>query len=253
MTLIVTVIGNLGILQAADSNLTFPDSAGRDGLGTGTKVYPLGFCPGALALAGDYGIQDTPMDSWVPNAINEYAADLSPDLEGFAHYLGARLTAEGTPGKTGLLIHIAGYASDAQGSHPEMWFVRNYTGINEVTGDYIGLSDTYAVREDFWARDYPAGGRIRSQSYGYRYFNGLAEGRIQYHAFSRLFNAFLEDRWANPDWQFRQPRNLYELELFVKVEFRVIATLFTVSDYQVHVGGDARVLRIEPPLDAVAL
>ena len=103
MTLIVTVIGNLGIVQASDSNITFPDSAGRDSLGTGTKVYPLGFCLGALALAGDYGIQGTPMDSWMPNAINDYAADPSPNLEGFARYLGERLTADGTPGKTGLL------------------------------------------------------------------------------------------------------------------------------------------------------
>ena len=145
MTLIVTVIGSLGILQVSDSNLTSRDSAGLDRpFGTGKKVYELGFCPGALALAGSYGIQGTPMDSWMPNAINDYAANAlpSPHLEGFARYLGDRLTAEGTPGKTRLLIHIAGYAyaGDARRSYPEMWFVRNAEGINDVTATTTGLT-----------------------------------------------------------------------------------------------------------------
>jgi hypothetical protein len=194
----------------------------------------------------------------MPNAINDFAANAipSPHLEGFAHYLRERLTAEGTPGETRLLIHIAGYAdaSDAHRSHPEMWFVRNFKGIDDVTGEYIGLSDTYDVTEDFWTRDYPNGGQILRASYAYRYFNGLPDGRINYFDFSLRFNSFLEDVWAKPGWQFRQPRDLSELALFMELEFRVIGVLFAVSDYRAqYVGGDTQVAIIQPPADAVAL
>jgi hypothetical protein len=136
-----------------------------------------------------------------------------------------------------------------------MWFVRNYEGIDDVTGEYTGLSDTYGVREDFWARDYrPAGGPILSQSYGYRYFNGLPDGRINYLDFSLRFNSFLEDAWAKPDWQFRQPRDLSELASFLELEFGVIGALFAVSDYQAqYVGGKTQVVSIQAPADAVAL
>ena len=260
MTLIVTVIGNLGILQVSDSNLTSRDSAGLDRpYGTGKKVYELGFCPGAVALAGSYGIQDTPMDSWMPNAISHYAATAlpSPHLEGFAHHLAERLAAERAPGEeTGHLIHIAGYAyaSDARRTHPEMWFVRNYSGIDDATGEYIGLSDTYAVTEDFWTRDYRIGGQIHRHIYGYRYFNGLPEGLQQYFRFSIGFSEFLEGVWANPDWQFRQPRDLSELAVFIDLEFRVVGALFAVSDYRAqYVGGDTQFAKIEAPADAIPL
>jgi hypothetical protein len=258
MTLIVTVIRDFGMLQAADSNVTNRDSAGRDSAGgTGKKVYELGFCPGAVALAGSYLIQGVRMNLWMPRAISDYASGPSPDLEGFARYLGARLAAEGTPGDTGLLIHVAGYASDAQGSHPEMWLVRNYQGIDGTTGEYIGLSHTYEISEDFWQRDYPkhcAGRDTLGQSYGYRYFNGLPEGRINYLGLSQTLNSFLErDVWAQPNWRFHPPRDLSELALFMGLELRLIGALFTVSDYPPYVGGDPQVVIIQPPGDTVPL
>lgn len=107
MTLIVTSISNLGIIQASDSNLT----VGGGGTMAGPKVFSLGFTPAALSLAGTYSVGGVPMDVWMPQCIADYGAMPGATLEGFADYLGRRLTNEITDAErnNGSLIHIAGY------------------------------------------------------------------------------------------------------------------------------------------------
>jgi hypothetical protein len=87
MTLIATVISNLGIIQASDSNLT----RSRGPVGTGLKAFRLGFADGALALAGAYSVGTESMDNWLPACITSYSASATPSLRGFASHLAARL------------------------------------------------------------------------------------------------------------------------------------------------------------------
>jgi hypothetical protein len=141
MTLIVTNISRLGILQASDSNLT-NDRTGH--VAEGRKVFPLGFCSGALALAGSYQVADQSMDVWMPAAIADYIISANPSLEGFARYLKSRLDNE-ADANTGLLLHIAGYAGNDNDVHPEMWFVRNYSQIDEEDGSYKGRTDEFLI------------------------------------------------------------------------------------------------------------
>jgi hypothetical protein len=251
--LIVTAITEMGILQVSDSNLT---SVVDYRTSTGKKVFQLGFCPGALALSGSYSVGSARMDSWMPSAIETYAATTAPTLGDFAQYLRDRLTEEGQ-GKVDLLIHIAGYAGDGGGTHPEMWFVRNFGGIDEVTGDYLDRADDFKISEDFWARDYAAAreaGRQPGGPFRQWYFNGFPSGRISYNVLRQLLLGFFNLVWNHQDWRFRPPTTLEELALFMRLELNVVATLFNVSDYPApFVGGEAQVEAVPAPADSAAL
>ena len=100
MTLIAPTISDLGIVQASDSNLT--DSQGNL-VGTGDKLFRLGFCPGVLALAGTYVINGIDMEMWMPSAISAYSLSPLPSLEGFARHPAERLESEQDVGITALL------------------------------------------------------------------------------------------------------------------------------------------------------
>jgi len=253
MTLIVTTISDLGILQMSDSNLTNKDGSFA---GTGRKVYPLGFCPGALAVAGSYDINGVGMDVWIPSVLTDYASSPSADLEGFAGHLRERIMAEQELGETALMVHIAGYASDQSGSRPEMWFVRNFGGIDGTTGEYIDRSDDFTVSEDFWKRDYPghhaAGDRPPSGLLLQWYFNGLPEGRINFVILNDLYWRFLESSWANPTWGLRPPDEISQLAEVMKHELGVIGTMFDISGLH-YIGGDIQVEEVRRPADAVIL
>jgi hypothetical protein len=258
MTLIVTTISDLGILQGSDSNLTRTTTAGvATPAGEGQKLFRLDFCHAALAIAGSYEIAGVRMDTWMSSTARDFSSSSSPSLEGFARYLQERLSVDGTPGKTALLIHIAGYVTDARGSHPEMWFVRNFAGMDPTTGAYIDRTDDFLISEDFWNRDYPDDVRIGRGSlpgYGRRYFNGIPEGRISFSAISQMLEGFLGGVWAAPGWAFRAPRDVAEASLFMRLESNVIGTLFEVSDYAApFVGGRAQIELIPAPSDALPL
>jgi len=253
VTLIVTTITEMGILQASNSNLT----SQRGGRGsTGKKVFGLGFCSGALALSGSCAVGKTRMDAWMLSAIAAYATTPSPTLAGFAEHLRGRLTAEGA-GRTDLLVHVAGYVTDGASEHPEMWFVRNFGGIDGMTGEYTDRRDQFVASEDFWSRDYAnalAAGHLPGGSFRQWYFNGFPSGRISYNALRQTLLQFFEGIWRHPDWSFRPPTDLGELALFMRLELNVIATLFEVSDYSApYIGGEPQVEAIPAPANATPL
>ncbi len=244
MTLIATVISKHGIIQASDSNLT----SRRGPVGSGPKVFRLGFAEGALALAGAYAVGTERMDRWLPACIASYSAYATPSLSGFANHLAAQLGASPTAGKL-RLFHIAGYVEEAGGAHPEFYFVRNVQDINTLTGAYEGVTSNYEVTEDFWTGDYrrmPAGmfaaGGFR------RYFNGYPPGRIAYLGATRMLQEFYGHVWREPSWKFRGPTSLDELAAFVRLELETINTLFASSDYPTpYIGGDIQIEKIPVP------
>ena len=250
MTLIATVICNQGIIQASDSNLT--SSPGP--VGTGPKVFRLGFADGALALAGAYTVGTERMDKWLSACIASYSASAAPSLSGFANHLAAQLESSPTPGKL-RLFHIAGYVSDASGVHPEFYFVRNIQGINAKTGAYEGVTSNYQVTEDFWTRDYPQAPAGMFAMGGFqRYFNGYPSGRIAYLGAVQKLQEFYEQVWREPSWKFRRPASLDELAAFVKLELETINTLFTSSDYPTpYIGGGIQIEKITAPSGTVNL
>jgi hypothetical protein len=253
VTLIATVISNLGIIQASDSNLT--DSAGL--VDEGQKVFSLGFADGALALAGTYAVGAEPMDRWMPACIASYQVSTSaatPSLSGFANYLAGQLESTSTSDKV-RLFHIAGYVDDIGGPHPEFYFVRNIQGINNSTGDYEGISSSYQVTEDFWTRDYPQAQPGMFAAAGFwRYFNGYPAGRIAYLGATQILQWFYQYVWNEPPWKFRRPASLQELAAFTKLELETINTLFTSSDYpSPYIGGTIQIEQIRPPPGTITL
>lgn len=253
MTLIATAISNLGIVHASDSNLT----SGSEPPVPGQKIFKLGFADAALGVAGRYSVGGTRMDEWLPPAIAAYAAG-SPTLRGFAEYLRERLDSERTGDERAqaTLFHIGGYVEVGGSAHPELVFVRNIKDIDEVSGDYVGISDKFEVTEDFWCRDYanPEVRRALVAGKEQRYFNGFPAGRIAYLDFVKRFNAFLGQVWAEETWKFRPPRDVDELAAFMELEVRAICTMFGSSDYDAaYIGGEIQIVKIPAPANAVRL
>lgn len=254
MTLISTVISNLGIVQSSDSNITSPQGGN---VGSGQKVFPLRAVNGALSLAGTRSIRGESIETWMSGCIQSYAAKESPTLGEFAEHLRARLAAEMTDDEKerGILIHLAGYVTgDSPRTHPAMFFVRS-VGMDPSTGEYVS-ANTVELSEDFWARDYQKAevkAAFRRGGY-YRYFNGFPAGRVTLLAVAQLLQELFNDIWNQPAWQFRPPRTLRELAAFVELEIRAVAALFLSSDYSApFIGGQIQTELIRPPADAVTL
>lgn len=254
MTLITTIISNFGLIQASDSNVTRADSSQAT---TDPKVFPLATLPAALALAGTYRVGSERMDTWMPRCISSYEEEEEPTVEGFAYYLKERLDHELTEGQALMptLIHVVGYVSDGDGSHPVMYFVRNVERINEETGAYEGISRTFHVREDFWRRDHPAGQLRGLHPDRYQtYFNGTPDGRIAFVHFANVFRSFLDEVWQYPTWKFRRPKSLDDLATIADLQIRAIGALYVVSDYEVpSIGGEPQICKIPAPPDAVGI
>jgi hypothetical protein len=186
--------------------------------------------------------------------ITSYSASAAPSLSGFADHLAAQLELSPTPGRA-RLFHIAGYVSDANGVHPEFYFVRNIVGINAKTGAYEGITSNYQVTEDFWTRDYPKAPAVMFAMGGFqRYFNGYPPGRIAYLGATQKLQEFYQQVWSEPSWKFRRPASLDELAAFVKLELETINTLFMSSDYPTpYIGGAIQLEKISAPPGAMSL
>jgi hypothetical protein len=240
MTLIVSRIDPLGIVQAADSNLTYDDGTHAR---QGQKVFRVGFAPAALSFAGAYVVGAESMDTWMTEAIDNYGRITGPTVAGLAQRLAERLTAEMTPNqKSGPnLIHLAGYVEEAAVSHAVLYFIRNTLGI-APTGEYTDIVDHFDVSEDYWSRhrDHLEMTQL--------YFNGYPEGRISYLRVVQHMGPMLGELWNNPATIFRPPRTLEEAEQIVKLEMQTIKVLFLVSDDPGPViGGDIQTELIRPP------
>ena len=192
------------------------------------------------------------------DCIDAYESTSESTLEGFTKYLRERLSKEMNAEERsgGCLIHVAGYVHDNAGAHPEMWFIRNVEGIDERTGEYVGLGSNFQVTEDFWNRDYSAAATKEAfRTGGYqRYFNGFPPGRIAFLGLSQMLQRFFGQVWAHPVWKFRPPQSLDELASVVELEIRVVGTMFGSSDYPAaYIGGAVQVEKCLPPDDAVVL
>ena len=113
MTLITTIISQLGIIHASDSNIVKRED--RTVL-RGRKVFDLGFDNGAVAVGGVFDFEGEPMDHWLEGFVRLYASKPIPTLEGFAKALKTALG--GSPADGPQFFHIAGYVGGSTGSHP---------------------------------------------------------------------------------------------------------------------------------------
>src|SRR5271157_3825469 len=141
MTLIATQVSQYGIVLATDSNLT--DSAYRFARQS-RKNFELPHQRGGLSVAGCWSVDGVPMDEWMPRFIARPETFAGGSLAAFAGHLRMALESEMLPAekRLGSMIHIAGYAREGDGFHPEFYFVRNFEK-SEDDGRYSGISDRH--------------------------------------------------------------------------------------------------------------
>ncbi len=247
MSLILTHISKLGIVHAADSNLT---TSSGSAAGVGKKVFEVSYLKAGLCLAGSYSVGGVRMDTWMPQAIADYLLAASPSLAGFAECLRGRLETEMTASEKagGCLVHIAAFIQDPSGDHAEFYFVRNITGIDPNNGSYSGMGQKFTVSEDFWHRDFAAPSVRAALSAGSRfavYINGFPAGRIAYLGLMQHFESFLRAVWNTPGWLFRPPKTLAEVADLLELQLNAIGTMFKISDYSApYIGGSVQTLHL---------
>jgi hypothetical protein len=249
MTLILTQISSHGIIHATDSNLT---KAGGSPAGEARKLFELPFLDAGLTVAGSYSVGGERMDDWLNNFVQGQKQANCSSLEQFATTLSQTLEKQMNREETkrGSMIHIAGYVRDADGSHPEFWFVRNIHSMDMRTGEYGVPTDTFQVAEDLWNRDWQRFdlGALFQQGGFQLYINGYTSGRISYRILQDYMAAFFTQIWQNPAWRFRRPTSLEESRLIVDLYIRAVGVLFQVSDYGAPViGGSPQTYAIAAP------
>jgi hypothetical protein len=249
MTLILTHISKHGIVHASDSNLTGSDDSPA---GAGKKTFEIKHLNAGLTTAGCYTVGDVPMNLWMDKFIKDQTDAGVSSLSGFAHDLADALQTQMLPEEKacGSMVHIAGYVEAQTESHPEFWFVRNVTGVDESTGEYTGTSPDFRVTEDFWTRDCPNNKLMEKFQAGAAriYVNGFASGRIGFFNLQRTMDLFLSGIWNITAWRFRPPRSIEEAKLLVELNIQVIGTLFKLSDYHApFIGGDTQTYLIPAP------
>lgn len=257
MTLIITHISRHGIVHASDSILT--NEKGEKG-GEGQKTFKIPYLKAGLTVAGNYGVGEICMDSWMNDFINSQKHIENISIELFSRNLKDRIEDEITPQEKnkGYLIHIAGYAKENGLYHPEFWFIRNIHSMNPQTGEYEDVRDVFEISEDFWSRDYKyndilkIGFRDPSLYAGQIYVNGLTSGRIGFNIIREKLDSFFYKMWKEKAWKFRAPKNIEETELLVKNYMQIINTLFLLSDYPAqYIGGEINTIIIEQPENIV--
>ncbi len=249
MTLILTHISKHGIVHASDSNLTANDNTPA---GAGKKTFELKLLNAGLTTAGSYAVGGVGMDLWMDTFIEDQTDEGVSSLSDFAHDLADALQAQMLPEEKacGSMVHIAGYVETRTESHPEFWFVRNVTGVDESTGEYTGTSPDFRVTEDFWTRDCPNNKLMERFQVGVSrfYVNGFASGRIGFFNLQQTMDLFLSGIWNMPQWRFRPPNSIEEAKLLVELNIQVIGTLFKLSDYPApFIGGDPQTYPIPAP------
>lgn len=254
MTLIITHISKHGIIHACDTNVTYSDRDTRKvtDVKEHDKIFALPHLNAALTIAGSFSVGNVLMDKWMPVFIGTQSAKNVQTLEQFAQNLNYALQNEMTADEIAApcLVQIAGYVQEDTLHHPEFWFVRNVWGIRN-DGSYMDIRNEFQVTEDFWKRDYPNNNLAELfDRGGYQiYANGFPSGRIIYWNLLSTHSALLNRVWTNPQWQFRPPQTLEEMEKFVKLDMQYISELFKFSRYAApYIGGTIKTILLPNPL-----
>ncbi len=245
MSLIVTLIGEHGIVHASDSNLT---ANGCVPAGEGTKLFKIEGLPAALTVAGSYQVGGVRMDQWMHSFL-EGTGSGQQSVSDFARTLRDQLESQMTEEekKGGCIVHIAGYERDRAGWHPEFWFVRNVHGIDPLTGDYRDIGANFAIGEEFWSK-VGGTGFLREGKYQI-YANGFPPGRAVFMGLQKPIVDLLESVWFDlPQLKFRPPHTVEETGQLLKIHFAIISALFLVSDHKAPIiGGETQIHCIPPP------
>ena len=129
--------------------------------------------------------------------------------------------------------------------------------MDNLSGEYHAPDQVFDISEDFWSRDC-INGQLMSHfsvetTYSWQmYINGFTAGRMGYNAVSDRLNKLFYEIWQVPQWQFRQPQNIDEMEIILKLCMDTVDKLFALSNYSAKfIGGDTQTYKIPQPSNIV--
>jgi hypothetical protein len=249
MTLIATAISRYGIVQAVDARLT----SHPQHLTPGRRIFSVGFASASLSVTGSYSVDGRALDEWVVGAIDDYERSTNrPTLRGLAERLRDRLPLAAPIHRR--MIHLAGYATDGDHAHPELYFLRNFHGTTPE-GDYDEPGVEFFVNEQFWTRDHRNQEVSETLASGgaQLYLNGAPQTRIAYRLLNQRLHDFYRQLWSSSKL-FRSPQTLQEIATLVDLDLRVTAAFLGSAHHQVTSAPNGPEIELIPaPSNAVEL
>lgn len=241
----MTYITQRGIIHACDSNITWEKKYSKKKFTTESqKLLKIPNSQAYMTIAGSYSVSGVLMNRWMKLFLDNQTKTTS--LRDLAHNLRDELQRKMLPSEkaNSSIIHIAGYVKENDIWHPEFWFVRNATGIDERTGEYV-IGKEFICGEEFWG--------INPEHENYKiiqsspenaiyYFNGHVGGRIGINLLLEHLikkeNSFFKQMWNSPSLKFSPPRNIKDDIKIIQLYFSVINTLYEMSGYPArYIGG----------------
>lgn len=244
------MVSPVGIAHISDSNVsdermrTLPDPA--------VKVFEAKRRHASVAIAGSNSVAGVTMGDWMTARISEYEANASITLATFADSIRQSLDYHMTldEKRDGSIIHIAGYAHDRSGWHPEVYILSNILDL-DADGDYLPPMERFRpLEEEFWTKRCATTEGREAFEAGLltTYVNGFAPGRMAYFGLQREMAQLFRSIWNHQGWKFRPPQNLRELAVYVRLYLTIVSDLFEMSDYPGRIiGGQAQTILIPPP------
>jgi hypothetical protein len=236
MSLIVTHISALGVLQIADSALTVPGPPAQDA-GDANKIFDVPALQAAISVAGSYSVGSVPLDVWLSNFI---AKSNSNTLGAFATELASALTNQVFASQSHL-VHLAGFgATPMPGAPPEFWLIGNFDGIDEASGEYVGRNAVYGQTEDFLNRDLKAIGgweMFCATKAEFAYVNGLKHGRVAFNTAFVQLDSLDRTLINDSDSKLRLPGTIEEMRDRVVKRFELVSDIYSRNLFGARVIG----------------
>ena len=249
MTLIASHISKYGIVLASDSNLT----SRQGNSGFGQKVFPIPYLNAGISYSGLYNIGGTDVDDWMNEHIRNESF-LTNSIEEFVTNLTSRLNTEyEEKAKVAAIMHVCGYSKVDFKSHCEHWHISN-SSLQSGTGNY-SINEHFVAHCDFNTRTSIEQREILKKldlhpNNHQLFVNGFPPARASFMTIKKVLEGLLTEITKKEDWDFRPPKNIFEVANYLKMYFNIVGELFKMSDHDaLFVGGETQVHLIPAPPD----
>ena len=248
MSIIATFITKYGLVVASDSNLT--QDTGNAGFGQ--KIFPIPHLNACVAYSGSYSIHNKDVDIVIVDFINGsyfIQKTIAEFTSEFCKYLNSEMVKYELEIPT--IIHVTGYPTNDNLSSIQHWHISN-TGLKE-DGSYEKSKEVFLFHKDFDSFENQEQKSLLSEFekdpfHYFMYINGYPPGRISIRIVMNSLMSAMKEIINNTEWNFRNPKKLFELSNLIKMSFHVVIEMFKMSNHNaLYVGGEIQTFLLPNP------